>query len=68
MSITGSISTPALSYEATRNDRIGVTFAAGCWPRREPSQPADSHSSGMENSDQPQSMQTQISGAGVMGG
>ena len=48
--------------------RIGVTFVLARGFRRECSQPAESHTLGMENSDQPQSRHTHISGAGVIGG
>lgn len=40
---------------------------AACW-RSDFSQPAESQERGMENSDHPQSRQTQMSGEGVMGG
>ncbi len=44
-----------------------VTVAVGCFLSGR-SQPAESQASGMENSDQPQSMQMLTSGEGVMGG
>ena len=53
--------------EATRTAEIGVTVAVGCFLRGL-SQPAESQGSGIENSDQPQSIQTLTSGEGVMGG
>jgi hypothetical protein len=40
---------------------------AGCG-RIERNHPAESHERGIENSDQPQSRQTMMSGDGVMGG
>ncbi len=54
-------------YEATRTALMDVTVAVGCflWGR---SQPAESQDTGMENSDQPHSVQTLTSGEGVMGG
>ena len=53
--------------EATRTAEIGVTVAVGCFLSGR-SQPAESQESGIENSDQPQSIQTRTSGEGVMGG
>ena len=44
-----------------------VTVFAGCC-RCGRSHPAASHEGGMENSDHPQSMQTWMSGEGVIGG
>jgi len=53
--------------DATRTALMEVTVAVGCFLSGR-SQPAESQASGMENSDQPQSMQTFTSGEGVMGG
>jgi hypothetical protein len=46
---------------------ISVMIAEVC-VRMERNHPAESQERGMENSDQPQSRQTRISGEGVMGG
>ena len=45
--------------------RVSLATGSG---RSERNQPADSQARGMVNSDQPQSMHTQMSGEGVMGG
>ena len=53
--------------DATRTAEIDVTVAVGCFLCGR-SQPAESQASGIENSDQPQSVQTLTSGEGVIGG
>jgi len=55
------------SQDATRTDEMEVMVAVCCFLSGR-SQPAESQASGMENTDQPQSMQTLISGEGVIGG
>jgi hypothetical protein len=53
---------------AREGNKIGGATGAGASGRSERSQPAESHDLGMENSLQPQSRHTTISGAGDMGG
>lgn len=50
--------------------RMGLSIGVGAGGAglRERNQPAESHERGMENSDQPHSTQTFMSGDGVMGG
>jgi len=47
---------------------IGALLLAVDCGRSEPSHPAESQECGIENSDQPQSRQTRMSGEGVIGG
>ena len=52
---------------ATFTEPMEGAAAAG-WVRDDRSQPAESQERGIENSDQPQSRQTWMSGEGVIGG